>query len=184
MKKIKSTLSALKKAREGASAIEFAIVAPSLMLLLAGFIEIGIIIFVSSAVESGTNMSARIGITGYNGTTASNTVNDQAIRINFIKDQIYNITGALISKDKVIISVNTYGNYSDINTTAGIEGAGSGGDIVVYKTSYKYLIVTPLLGRLIGSGFNSGDEGKGNTTSYFYNIESVAVVRNEPSILQ
>src|SRR5258708_4467521 len=49
----------------GASAIEFAFIAPMLVLLIGGILDVAMILFVNSALEGGIRDASRFGITGF-----------------------------------------------------------------------------------------------------------------------
>ena len=55
----------LARCNEGVTAIEFALLAPVLLLLVMGIIEFSVIMFVSVMLEGSTDMTARLGSTGY-----------------------------------------------------------------------------------------------------------------------
>jgi Flp pilus assembly pilin Flp len=177
------------RAEQGVTAIEFAVIAPTVMLLLFGIIEFGIIMMVYNVMEGATSISSRLGKTGF---TTEGLTRQQTI-LNAIKDR----AGSLIDENLLTVSSKFYkqfdqindpepyidanGNgsynsgetYTDINGNGqwdadmGASGYGSSGDVVVYSVSYPWPIATPIMRELIGSGGN-------------YTITTHAVVKNEP----
>ena len=164
--------------QNGTAAIEFAILAPTLFLFVLGIIEFSMIMFASSAVESATNISSRYGRTGnnyaeyvgdHNQTTAS--------REQFIREEIAQRTLGLLNPTSVKIETATYANFKDSNrndTSANTaRGFGSGSEAVLYKVSYEWPVITPILAGLV-----SDKDGSGNSTGK-YTITSAIIVKNE-----
>jgi len=179
----------LQREERGVTAIEFAVVAPVLSLLLLGIIEFALIMVVYNTMEGATAISSRLGKTGYVGSTLTR----QQTILNAIIDR----TGSLIDTSKLTVTSKFYkqydqindpepfidanGNssydagetYTDINGNAqwdsdmGSSGYGSAGDVVVYKVSYPWPLATPIMSNLIG-------------LNGIYTITTHAVVKNEP----
>lgn len=182
-------VSSFIRREEGVSAIEFAVVAPTLLLLLFGTIEFSLIMMVRSVMEGATAASSRLGKTGY---TADGKTREETI-LQAVTDR----AGALIDTSKLTIQskfykefqqindpepytdANTNGTYdlgetfTDINGNTvwdadmATSGYGSAGDIVVYTISYPWTILTPITPNFIGT------EGVVTITTH-------AVVKNEP----
>jgi len=186
----------LKKNTEGATILEFAIVAPALFLLLVGFIEVGMILFVNTALEGATNIGARIGQTG---DSQGNGQGNGVSRDTYIRNQIYNYSGGFLDPASLTITMLTYNDFSDIGQpepcispaappcpgTPGVNfidingngiwdadmgqaGAGGSGSVVLYRVSYPWHLFTPLLRNIMGD------------SNGIYTITAVAPVRNEP----
>lgn len=186
---IRRTLSSLIRRVDGVSAIEFALIAPTLLLLLFGIIEFSLIMMVQSVMEGATAAASRLGKTGYsaNGLTREQTIL-QAITTR---------AGSLIAPASLTIQSKFYKQFdqindpepytdsnhngyydagepfTDINGNAvwdadmGTSGYGSAGDVVVYTVSYPWIILTPVMGDIIG-------------THGVFTITTHAVVKNEP----
>jgi hypothetical protein len=184
-----STCVRLRRDARGVTAIEFAIVAPVVMLLLFGIVEFAIIMTVHNVMEGATSVSSRLGKTGFimAGQTRQQTI------LATIEDRV----GMLIDMDRLTMAskfykqfdqindpepysdANSNGNwdvgetYSDINGNGqwdvdmGASGYGSAGDIVVYTISYPWTVATPIMSDILG------DDG-------VYNVTTYAVVKNEP----
>jgi Flp pilus assembly protein TadG len=171
----------------GLSTVEFAFVAPILVLLVMGTVEFSLIMFTMATMESATAATARTGKTGY---IAPGMTRQQTI-INTITSR----TAGLLNPALFIISTTVYPNFdnvsqpepytdsngngsysvgepfTDINGNGtwdedmGAAGLGNAGDIVVYNISYPWPINTPLIGLITGNP---------------YNITVRTVVKNEP----
>lgn len=177
------------RAREGVSAIEFAIIAPVLMLLIFGIVEFAIIMLVANMMENATSISSRLGKTGYAASGKS--------RADTIRDSVIARAGNLIDPARLAITSKYYeqfdqigdaepwndanhngiaetGEYSDINGNGqydadmGLAGYGNAEDIVVYTIRYPWPIMTPIMREIIGDA-----QGEFPVTAH-------AVVKNEP----
>lgn len=170
----------------GATAIEFAFLAPVFVLMLMAIIEFSLIMFTSAVMESATNNTARLGKTGY--VAAGSTRTEQIIA------NIKARTSGLLDPNKITITTQVYSgfpqvgqpepcitqspcsgaagvNFQDINGNGtwdadmGAVGQGNAGDVVVYVANYPWPIFTPVIRTLVGNTFT---------------ISSRTVVKNEP----
>ena len=172
---------------EGVTALEFALIAPVLLLLIMGIVEFSIVMFINTVLEGATIASSRYGKTGY---VESGSTRQQQI-IKQITDRTAGILDpALITVTTTVYpafnSVNkpepytdTNGNnqynigepYTDVNgngqwdSDMGAAGLGNANDVVVYTASYPWTIQTPMVAAILGSTFT---------------IASRTVVKNEP----
>ena len=173
----------------GATALEFALIAPVFFLLFMGTVELAIMLFVENVIESSVTNSARLGKTGYvaSGTTRQDMIYQMiADRAAFIIDthQIHIETLAYEQISQIGVAEpytdsNHNGSYTagepytDVNGNGqwdddmGAAGLGGAGDIVVYTVTYPWRFITPIVGHLIG-------------TDGVYTVTSSVVVRNEP----
>jgi len=181
---------ALWRDRRGASAVEFAIMGPVLILTVTGIMEVSMVLAVSSLLEGGLRDAARYGITGYvpSGTT----------RADQIKKIIGEATVGLVNMDNAEIQTLVYPSfgdigqpepwddqnsngtydvgepYTDINSNGqwdpdmGAAGLGGPGEIVLYKIKYDLGLMTPLMRPIMG-----GSDGK-------VTLRASIAVRNEP----
>src|SRR3989304_1326724 len=154
------------------AAIEFALAAPILLVLIVGMIEIAMVMFISVAVEGGLREAARFGITG-------------AAPVGLTRQQqIMNILDAhtlgLIDIATATITLKAYGSFgaigqpepfndispangiydlgepfTDLNGNAqwdadrGVDGVGNAGEIVLYKINYDWLLFTPIIANML-----------------------------------
>lgn len=177
------------RADEGVSAIEFAVIAPILLLLIFGIVEFATIMLLANIMENATSISSRLGKTGYSASGKS--------REDTIRDSVIARAGNLIKPSQLVITSKYYeqfdqigdaepwndanhngiaeaGEYNDINgnghwdSDMGLAGYGDAEDIVVYSIRYPWHVMTPIMRELIGD--ENGD----------FPITAHAVVKNEP----
>ncbi len=162
----------LRRNEDGATLVEFALIAPTLMLFVMGIIEVAMVLFVSSLLEGSVREAGRYGITGY--------VYQGFDRIAIIRKIVEQNTIGLVDMEKVKIETLTYQSFSavgqpepfsdtngngqrdageafnDVNGNGtwdddmGVNGAGGPGDIVVYTITYDWPLLTTFLGDLMG----------------------------------
>ncbi len=157
---LQKILSPLKLARcnEGVTAIEFALLSPVLLLLTMGIIEFAIIMFVSVVLESATDVTARLGSTGYVPTGTS--------QAQEIINNVNSMTAGLLNPSNLTITTTSYANFNNIGQSGqSTTGLGSPGDVVVYTVSYPWTIMTPIVSSVIGNSIM---------------LSASTVVRNEP----
>ena len=115
---------------EGTTAIEFALVAPILLLLILGVIEFSLIMTVNSVLEGAVLAAAREGSTGY---VPPGQTQDQYIT-SLIKARV----AGLLDTSRLIITIPT--------------ASDNPGQIVQYTISYPWPIVSNLLGKAVANG--------------------------------
>ncbi|HEY1386540.1 MAG TPA: TadE/TadG family type IV pilus assembly protein [Dongiaceae bacterium] len=172
----------------GTTAIEFAFIALGLIYFIVGIVEFAMAMTVSNSLEAATNLSSRLGKTGFVDEEANET-QEQTIR-----DEIERRVGPLIDMSKLEITHQVYNDFKSLNTPDilndqngdgdtddpgewtdvdgdgfkdGSDGLGTSGNIVVYKIMYPWHIMTPLIGDIVG------DNGVIDLVAY-------SVVKNEP----
>lgn len=178
---------ALMRDRRGSTVVEFALIAPVLLLMLVGLIEIALVIFISTTIESAVFEASRFGITGQTsgGATREERVLDIVGRrtlglVNMdeveIETLIYN-DFANIGQPEPFTDANANGRYdggeafTDVNGNGtwdadmGVAGLGGPGDIVLYRLTYDWGLLTPIVRDVLGEAVR--------------NVSSIAV-RNEP----
>lgn len=172
----------------GTTAIEFALIALGLIYFMIGIVEFSIAMTVGNSLEAATNMSSRLGKTGYVDEEA------QLTQEQTIYEEIERRVGPLIDMEKLEITHEVYndfesltspdilkdenedgdtddpGEWTDVDGDGfkdGADGVGTSGNIVVYRISYPWQVMTPVMGKILGDG------GIINLTAY-------SVVKNEP----
>lgn len=169
--------------------IEFAFIAPVLMLFICGIVELSLVMYVQSVIEGATTLTSRLGKTGYiEGGQSRETTIMNALQVR---------AGTFLDPTKVTITSKFYGQfdqigdeepyidtdhdgrydtgetYTDVNGNGhwdadmAAQGYGDANDIVVYTVTYPWKINTPMV-----SQFFSND---GELT-----LSASAVVKNEP----
>jgi Flp pilus assembly protein TadG len=186
MARFRTLATALGRSTLGATAVEFALVLPVLLLTTLGTIEMAIVLFIGSSMEAAVIEASRYGITG--GETGVSR--EQQVR-NIVEAKTY----GLLDMDRVDIDTLVYASFADIgqpepftddnlngawdtgepftdvngngqwDPDMGAAGLGGPSDIVVYRLSYDWGVVTPMIRDILG-----GD---------VHHVSSIAV-RNEP----
>lgn len=172
----------------GVTAVEFAFVAPVLLLLIFGILEFSLIMLATNMMESATAISSRLGKTGYSsaGNSREATIlasiakhagmildTSQLTITSKYYEQFDAIGDAEPWNDKNHNGIAEAGEYTDVNgngqydSDMGLAGYGNADDIVVYTVSYPWRIATPILSNIIG-------------TNGIFTITTHAVVKNEP----
>lgn len=168
VRKSQTTMSALRakladkiarmraRSRSGSAAIEFAMIAPVLFLMLCGIIECGVIYFGSSTLQNATDDAGRLVRTGQ----AAGWTESQ------FKTQICSEMSGLISAStctsNLQIDMRQYSSFTgasyptvtnnngSINTTAlSYPGSLQACQVVLLRTFYPWNIMTPLMQTLL-----------------------------------
>jgi Flp pilus assembly protein TadG len=161
-----------RRNRTGSAAVEFALVAPVFFALLFAIIETGIIFFAGQVLETITQDSARMILTGQAQTAAYTQAQFQT----FVCSQI----PALFTCSNLSIDVESYSSFSSVTINSQIDGSknfinnmqynpGGPGDIVMVRLFYPWpQIVT-------GLGYNIT-----NLSGNKRLLVATAAFRNEP----
>ena len=158
--------------RRGSAAVEFALVAPVFFALLFAIIEVAIVFFASQVLETVTQDSARMIMTGQAQTAAYTQAQFKTYvcgRINVMFD----------CANGIYVDVQNYPGFANVSIADPINGGcfvspnnynpGGPGDIVVVRLFYQWpLIVT-------GLGFNIA-----NLCGSKRLLTATAAFRNEP----
>lgn len=174
------------KARRGAAAIEFALVGLVFFILLIGVFDISILFFLLLTLENAALDAARFGSTG--------AVPEDVTRDERIRQIVHGATMGLLDDKGLDIRMLVYESYEDVAAAEwlfdvngngahdpgeifddvngngvwdgdpGVPGSGAPNEIVVYRVSAQYRLITPLMDDLIGA----------------IPIRSAVPIRNEP----
>lgn len=157
---------------EGISALDFALVAPVLLLFMSGVIEVALVMFAQHVLEGATFSASRLGKTG---ATEAGLTREQSIVAALqqraagvldisrvvITSVAYDQFGQ-IGQPEPFIDTNYNGkwdsgeNYTDVNHNGqhdedmGTAGSGNTKQVVVYTVTYPWPIFTPMIGPLMG----------------------------------
>ena len=162
-----------RRNRRGSAAVEFALVAPLFFGLLFAIIELAMVFFASQVLETATQDSARVIMTG------------QAQNASFTQAQFKNLVCSRLTVmfdcvNGVSIDVQSYPQFSSVNIANPIDAdknfvppnnylPGNPGDVVVVRLFYKWpLYVT-------GLGFNIA-----NISGSKRLLTATAAFQNEP----
>jgi Flp pilus assembly protein TadG len=167
-----TALRRFRRNRRGSAAVEFALVAPVFFALLFAIIETAIVFFAGQVLETITQSSARMILTGQ----AQNGSYTQAQFQSYVCGQI----PALFTCANVYVDVESYSGFSSVTINSQIDGSnnfinnmqyspGGPGDIVVVRLFYQWpLFVT-------GLGYNIA-----NLSGSKRLLSATAAFRNEP----
>lgn len=177
------------RCRNGATALEFALTLPVILMLILGMLEIAMLMFINVSVEGALREAARYGITGQ--------APDEPTRQQAILDTMERFTFGFIDIDTVDISFTTYDSFNDVgqpepwtdqnlngaydvpepyedlngngqwDSDRGSAGLGASGDVVRYEIKYDWSLLTGYVTPLVG------DDG-------LIHMRASITVRNEP----
>ena len=182
------TLRRLLRDDSGTTAIEFGFCALPIVYLMVGIIEFAMAMTVGNSLEAATNLSSRLGKTGYVDEEA------QLSQEQTIMDEVERRVGPMIDMEKVVVTHEVFNDFTSLNNPDvlqdqnadgdtddpgewtdvdgdgfkdGADGVGGSGNVVVYRISYPWEIMTPLIAQFVSN------DGIIDLTAY-------SVVKNEP----
>lgn len=177
----------LRYCNKGVTAIEFAFIAPVLLMVIMGTMEIALMMYAQNMMEGSAFLGSRTGKTGY--------VEEGMTQEETILQTINNRAGILLDTDNINITSKSYSefgdvgqpepfvdtnengvrdygeNYTDINGDGeysedmGVEGYGLAVEITMYTITYDWPIFSPLLQPFFGASKT---------------LTATTVVKNEP----
>lgn len=128
------------------AAVEYALLAPAVILVTLGIFETMLLMSVGSLIDAGTREASRFGVTGAEipGIT----------REARIKQIVEEKGGGLINPAALQVSITSYESFDEFinagDPDPGVPGAGEGEAVVVYEVTYPQSLITPFLANLIG----------------------------------
>ena len=144
------------RCRSGATAIEFAIVAPVFLVALVGTMEVGIAYGAQASLQNAANVAARLVRTGQ--------AQGAALTQAQFRDQICaNIQPLLSCDSNLQIDLKSYSGFSGVNfgSPLGPDGTldpslnkyqtGNPCDVVLLRVFYKWQVITPVIGPLLSN---------------------------------
>ncbi len=138
-------------AQDGATAVEFALVAAPFLALIFAILETALVFFAGQTLESAASNTARLIMTGQ-AQTAGYSANDFKTAVcNQLAGGLFDCTNG------VFVDVETYSSFSAINTAPPIVNGqlnttnmnyipGGPGDIVVVRLYYQWPIFVSMFG--------------------------------------
>lgn len=142
------------RCERGSALIEFGLVGPPFLLVLAGTVELSAMFFASTVIEGATKEVARQIRTGQIQTTADPLATFQAN----LCDALLNV----IDCDEVKFHVQTFGNFQAVSMPVEVDEDGEvtstgftpGGaeQVTVVRAIYRWEFMTPLIDNLIPAG--------------------------------
>lgn len=137
------SLSRFRRDDTGATAIEFALVAPLLIFAILSIVEICVLGMTTMGVNAAVQEASRRIRTGRA---------DAAASAQGFEDQICGqLTGNLaLCRDRMTVSVARYTRFADANVVIatapdGTFNKGGPGDIIIVKVNYSWPLLTPVL---------------------------------------
>lgn len=156
----------------GATIVEFAFIAPVLMLLLAGVVELGLLMGGQAILDNAGFIASRTGKTGY--------AQKDKTQADAIAAAVQDAASGYLDPSKISITSVAYSDYdsmapepftdlnkngvwdsgepyTDVNdnkkydANVGKTGYGAAGQIVVYTVTYNWVLQTPLIKEFIGT---------------------------------
>ena len=147
---IRNVLRRFRRSRRGSAAVEFALVAPVFFALLFAILETAIVFFAGQVLESITQNSARMILTGQAQTAGFKQVD--------FKTYVCNQIPALFTCANVYVDVQSYPAFSSVSINSQIDASnnfvsnnlqynpGGPGQITVVRLFYQWPLVVTGLG--------------------------------------
>ena len=169
----RNLLHRFRRNRRGSAVVEFALIAPLFFGLLFAIIEVSMIFFASQVLETVTQDSARVIMTGQ----AQNASFTQAQFKNLVCSKIVAMFDCV---NGISIDVQSYSAFASVNIADPIDASknfvapnnylpGGPGDIVVVRLFYKWPVF------VTGFGFNLSNIGTNQRL-----LNATAAFQNEP----
>jgi Flp pilus assembly protein TadG len=117
----------------GVSAIEFAIAAPFVFVLVLGTVELAVDMMIDATVQMAAQTASRVGLTTTNPTTGTRAQQAQQIVTNILSGW------TSLPNTQLTVTEIAYSTYNGIGTPAYTSGPGSLGNVV----SYNITLTTP-----------------------------------------
>jgi Flp pilus assembly protein TadG len=162
-------------AQNGATAVEFALIAPAFLAMIFAILQLTIFLFAQQTLQNAAVQTGRLFMTGSAQTSG-------LTQTQFINNNVCPIVSALFTCSNLQVNVAAYSSFSSANTSAptlynnqgqlqttGTYSTGSPGTIMVVQLAYAW----PIIGLPIGSLLSS--TGYGTTE-----MMGVAAFRVEP----
>lgn len=126
---------------EAATAIEFAIVLPLLLLMVFGIIEFCLVMYESSTLEGALTTASRAGQTGYPDTNDNGTIG--GARWNYTLGTLYSQTKGLLDPARIQFAPVAYADFASVDQPGrGLPNNIGGSDaVVVYSAAYPYPVL-------------------------------------------
>lgn len=147
------------KNEEAATAVEFALVAVPFSYILMGIIEMSLMFASMSTLDAATNQAARMIRTGQVQQTEGDPETLFRDTLCAGADVFLNCEGIRYE----VINMEGFSNFADYPVSFDEDGnmqtqgfdAGGVNDVILIRTSYKYPLMTPLIGQALADGINN-----------------------------
>jgi Flp pilus assembly protein TadG len=144
------------RARKGTVAVEFALIATPFFLLLFAIVEITMVFFTSTALESSSAEIARKIRTGeFQASGASSA--------DFVTQVCDRMSAIIICSGNVNVDVRTFADFGDVSVNNPVDAdgnldtgsfqfdSGNAGDIVLVRVFYSWHLTTPMIGNVFAN---------------------------------
>ena len=135
-----------RRCQDGTATIEYAFLAPMIILLAIGTFETMMFLSVKTLIDAGTREASRFGLTGEQVAGMS-----REARIRQIVEQK---VSPLVDPAAVTVEVTAYNSFDELinagDPDPGVDGAGLGQQVVVYDVTYLQPVITPFLQKITG----------------------------------
>jgi Flp pilus assembly protein TadG len=139
------------RAQDGATAVEFALVATPFLALLFAIVETALVFFAGQTLEAAVSETSRLIMTGQAQTNGYSQADFKTAVCNYLTGAMFNCSNG------VYVDVKSYANFSAISATPPVVNGqfdtsnlaytpGGPGDIVVVRLYYQWPISVSLLG--------------------------------------
>jgi Flp pilus assembly protein TadG len=162
------------EANEGATAVEFALVAGPFFFILFGLIEVMMIFLLSATLENGVSEAARQIRTGQVQADGSDATAFRTVVCG-------NLFGLMDCGARMRVDVRIFNDFTNTTNNSPVDGDGNiddaqfvfepgeAGDIVLVRVFYEWNVITPVLGAPL-SNMNGGKRL----------LQAATAFRNEP----
>ncbi len=144
---------------DGTVAIEFALLSIPFILVLVGIIEVAMMFTSAALLESATGTASRMIRTGQIQQATTDPVAQEAM---FRDALCLRLIGLVTCEDVELeaLSIGSFGGFGDYQPQYNADGdmqsrgfnAGGVSDVMMIRTSFRYEMLTPLIGQLLGQG--------------------------------
>ncbi|MDR6872544.1 pilus assembly protein Flp/PilA [Bosea sp. BE125] len=139
---IRRLLRRFRRSQDGATIVEFALIATPFLMLLAAIFETALMFWSSQALEEGVSQASRALLTGQSQTLYKGSASANATAF---KNAICANASGLIDCTKVTIDIRSYASFASANTGTAASNPVSGGTL--NTTGYGY--TQPLPGQIV-----------------------------------
>lgn len=148
-----------KTGESGSTAIEFALLVIPYLLLCVAIIEMSIMFASASLLEGATGQASRMLRTGQIQQASADPVQQEQM----FRDALCDFAVVMIDCDDIQLEVQNMGSFSnfanftprftaDGNLESNGFTAGGANDVMLIRTAYRYTLMTPFIGHLLGEG--------------------------------
>jgi len=147
------------KCIEGTAAIEFALLAIPYFTLSLAVIEMAFMFTAASMLEGATSGAARLIRTGQ----VQQATTDASVQEQMFRDAVCQLAVVLVDCNEIdleVVNITNFSDFSQFNAQFDADGnlvsrgfnAGDINDVIMIRTAYRYTLMTPFIGSLLGEG--------------------------------